>query len=118
MIFLVSFWNLVGFAGLDELYNGYLFGKSNNGSDPSSPGVGSSAQGGSNPGDPTPPNGQDPLSGIAGAGHTASQSEPDSKHTIGWDLGSAADSDDFVHRDEIDTIHVGVEKEGFMSRNA
>lgn len=125
LIFLFSFWGLVGFAGLDELYNGYLLGKSNNGSNPPSPGEGSSGQvgGGSTPPGGGPPGGPDPHSvNAALAGQQANKSgdwKPDSKHTIDWDVGSAADSDEFVwHDKESNTIHTGEEKEGFMSRNA
>lgn len=88
-----------------------MYTKSAGESNPSSPGVGSSGQGN---GGPTPPGGQGPdPNPVTVSGHHSDDNYDD------WDVGSAADSDDFVtHDNETSTIYIGTEKDGFISKHA
>jgi len=127
LLFLLSFWGSFGLAfscllGVFNIPDYVICNDGNNGSSSQSAGQ-SSNQGGL--GGPTPPSGgpggPDPQS-LNAAGHVANKSgdwKPDSKNSIDWDVGSAADSDEFVwHDQESNTVHTGEEKEGFMSRAA
>lgn len=67
--------------------------------------------------------GPDPQSSVAagGAGYAANQNQDtfyDNNSDILWDVGSAADSVDFLYHDkEENVIHIGEEKDGFIAKS-